>query len=228
MAINGWGNSYRAKEFYSPRTVDNNGVSEQIIPASIFDNKLEKVELLINSLGNKASSQEVSDDVIVNLLEKSTITNASNNKILKMQPDNVVKILNKTKTITNRTEKEKLEDGIYILPNGTSVEIKNLGLTTVQYIGDGILISSELGKVWTPDEYAKAEGFKNWEDFKTNNKFSANFINGTQSRYVYSVTPNQKEALSLQSDLSGKPEAISSEEWESMTQEEREQAKKCE
>jgi predicted NAD-dependent protein-ADP-ribosyltransferase YbiA (DUF1768 family) len=106
---------------------------------------------------------------------------------IKMQPDNIAKIKAGTKTITNRTEKEKLEDGVYTLPDGTKVEVKSLGLTDVQYIGDSILVDSETGKSWSGDDYAKAEGFKDWNDFEKNNKFSANFINGTQSRYVYSI-----------------------------------------
>jgi hypothetical protein len=39
------------------------------------------------------------------------------------------------------------------------------------------------------NDYAKAEGFKDWTDFQKNNKFSANFINGTQNRLVYSIKP---------------------------------------
>jgi hypothetical protein len=39
------------------------------------------------------------------------------------------------------------------------------------------------------DEYAKAEGFKDWADFEANNKYSKNFINGSQPRFIFTVSP---------------------------------------
>lgn len=120
---------------------------------------------------------------------------------IKMQPDNVEKIKSGEKTITNRTEKERLNDGIYILPDGTKVEVKLLGkakfdLADKTNSDSGTIEFGEpLEEDWSLDEYAKAEGFKDWKDFEQNNKFSQNFINGKQSRYVYSIKPIEEEIV---------------------------------
>lgn len=104
---------------------------------------------------------------------------------LKMQPDNIAKIKAGTKTITNRTEKEKLEDGVYTLPDGTKVQVKLLGKYFVTF--DVAPREGYNGPVFSQDEYARAEGFKDWKDFEKNNKFSTNFINGNQDRLVYDI-----------------------------------------
>jgi hypothetical protein len=158
-------------------------------------------EKLLPSMGQVTSANLMSDEAATDdalestnvsqptkILTKQEVTTKGS---LKMQPDNIAKIKAGTKTITNRTEKEKLQDGVYTLPDGTTVQVKSLGLTDVQYIGDSILVESETGQVWSADEYAELEGFKDWNDFEKNNKFSSNFVNGTQSRYTYSITPVQ-------------------------------------
>jgi hypothetical protein len=109
---------------------------------------------------------------------------------IKMQPDNIAQIKAGTKTITNRTETEHQNykgDGIYTLSDGTKVELTLLGKAI--NTDDFIQIYDSTGKIsqYELDDYAKAEGFKDWNDFKQNNKFSTNFINGTQNRYIYSI-----------------------------------------
>lgn len=123
---------------------------------------------------------------------------------IKMQPDNVDKIKAGTKTITNRTT--KLANGVYAIPDGTKIVMNLLGkgkysLQDKTDDTSGIIeIGAPLNEDWELDDFAKGEGFRDWNDFKTNNKFSDNFINGKQSRYVYSIrlsTPSDDVSLSI-------------------------------
>jgi hypothetical protein len=108
---------------------------------------------------------------------------------LKMRSDNVVKIFSGNKTITNRTN--LINDGKYTIEGSTDVvEIKYIGQSTIN--GSQVTITNEkTGKVSTRtlDQLAKAEGFKDAADFKANNKFSTNYLNGSQSRYLYQISP---------------------------------------
>lgn len=64
------------------------------------------------------------------------------------------------------------------------------GQADVEYIGDSVLVTaSDTGKTWAGDEFAKAEGFKDWADFQKNQQFSEKFVDGKQSRYIYEVVP---------------------------------------
>ena len=258
-AINAWGDSFRANEFYAEErqsVIDNgfvkvNNVEDNVIvsafegagvkslsemvgevPSKPIDNKTIKP-----SVSSKPSSVDTYSDDFYNsyeplsydesgydpyamydlapeeLLEDYSQTTGEtiggkNTSVLKMQPDNIAKIKAGTKTITNRTEKEKLEDGVYTLPDGTNVELKLKGKFTVTNRGVesiGPIDKNGSYSTWnnvfdSKDEYAKAEGFKDWNDFEKNNKFSANFINGTQSRYVYSIQIVNKKSVSLPSE----------------------------
>jgi hypothetical protein len=107
---------------------------------------------------------------------------------LTMQPDNIVKIKAGSKTITNRTE--KLADGIYTLPDGSQVRLAYQGQAEVEYIGDSVIVTAnDTRRTWAADEFAKGEGFQDWADFQKNNKFSKNFVDGNQSRYIYEIKP---------------------------------------
>jgi len=119
--------------------------------------------------------------------------------IIKMQPDNIDSIKAGTKTITNRTE--KMDDGVYTMPDGTQVEIKLLGRAAVitnkgmEQIAwtegrEGVgKASPEAYKYRELNDFAKGEGFLSWNDFVKNNKFSSSFIAGKQNRWVYSIKP---------------------------------------
>jgi hypothetical protein len=189
-AINAWGDSFRAQEFYT--------TNQQ----SVLDNGFDKVN-------------EVEDDVIVGIYNGgattspvASIENVSNGVkgSIKMQPDNIDKIKAGTKTITNRTEKEQVEDGIYTLPDGTNVELKLKGKFTVTDRGVELIGATNKDgsySTWnnifdSKDDYAKAEGFKDWADFEKNNKFSTNFINGSQNRYVYSIKTVSQQVSNVQ------------------------------
>jgi hypothetical protein len=113
---------------------------------------------------------------------------AATNGTITLLPENEEKIKNGTKSITNRTLKQKLDDGVYNMSDGTQIQVKQLGLFNVEYIGDSVIVTAEnTGRSFSGDEYAKAEGFKDWIDFQENNNFSQNFVDGKQSRYVYEI-----------------------------------------
>lgn len=127
--------------------------------------------------------------------------NPSNKEVydkIQMQPDNINKILSGEKTITNRTSFFK--DGIYEMPDGNKIKIELLGEAKVSEVplrggNNRIMKVVEIGdfkgvtEEWPGNEFAKAEGFKDWDDFEKNNKFSKEFISGKQKRYVFSVKP---------------------------------------
>ena len=191
--INVYGDGSKAVEMntnFTPSVIDNGSLR---IPNEVSDEQ-------IVSMINPGIEKE-----IVPLQTEEVITQATqvSEGSIKMQPDNIDKIKAGTKTITNRTEKEKLEDGVYALPDGTKVEITLLGKAV--NTDDFIHVYDSSGQItqYELNDYAKAEGFKDWADFQKNNKFSANFINGTQNRLVYSIQPvtEQVEQVGEQLDL---------------------------
>ena len=119
---------------------------------------------------------------------------------IEMRSDNVTKIFSGNKTVTNRTS--LINDGKYTIKNSTDVvELKYIGKSTID--GNQVTIVNEKTGVVstrTLDQLAKAEGFKDAADFRTNNKFSTNYLNGTQSRYLYQVSP--VSAVSIDSEAS--------------------------
>jgi hypothetical protein len=174
--INVYGDGSKAVEMntnFTKSVIDNGSMR---IPNEVSD---EQIVSLINP-GIEKEIVPLQTEVVA---EPTQVTEG----IIKMQPDNIDKIKAGTKTITNRTEKEKLEDGVYTLPDGTKVQVKLLGKYFVTF--DVAPREGYNGPVFSQDEYARAEGFKDWKDFEKNNKFSTNFINGNQDRLVYSIQP---------------------------------------
>ena len=176
--INVYGDGNKAVEMntnFTPSVIDNGSMR---IPNEVSD---EQIVSLINP--------GIEKEIVPLQTEEEVITQPTQvvGGVIKMQPDNISKIKAGTKTITNRTEKEKLEDGVYTLPDDTKVQVKLLGKYFVTF--DVAPREGYNGPVFSQDEYAKAEGFKDWKDFEKNNKFSTNFINGNQDRLVYSIQP---------------------------------------
>ena len=105
-----------------------------------------------------------------------------------MSDENITKIFNGTKKITNRTA--KFANGTYTVGNLQQIEVRYLGKAVV--VGNSVVVTNEeknTSLVRSKDDFAKAEGFKNWSDFEKNNSFSSNFIKGTQGRFIYEVKP---------------------------------------
>jgi AraC-like DNA-binding protein len=179
--INAYGDGNRAVEInklFTPSVIDNGSMP---IQQELDDDDI------VNAFAPQVQEESVITSLPVKEVVEPTQVNEESKGSIKMQPDNIAKIKAGTKTITNRTEKEKINDGVYTLPDGTKVEVKLLGKYFVTF--DVAPREGYNGPVFSQDEYAKAEGFKDWKDFENNNKFSTNFINGDQDRFVYSIKP---------------------------------------
>lgn len=124
---------------------------------------------------------------------------------LAMQPGNIEQIKQGTKTLTARTY--KIENGVYTLPDGTKVSVKYIGkaavitekgMEQIAFVEGNPLAYAPYREL---DDFAKAEGFIDWADFKKNAKFSENFINGKQSRYIYLVRPVTKSTKTVSKEV---------------------------
>ena len=125
---------------------------------------------------------------------------------IEMRSDNVTKIFSGNKTVTNRTT--LINDGKYTIKGSNDVvELKYLGKSTIN--GNQVTIVNEKTNVVstrTLDQLAKAEGFKDAADFRANNKFSTNYLNGTQTRFLYQVTPVSAISADAETGLGKIPE----------------------
>lgn len=157
--INLYGDGFRAVEHYND------------YKPSVIENGTFKI------------AREISNQELFEYFD-STVTGPVLNK-LDMQPDNIQKVISGQKTITNRTV--KLNSGEYAMPDGTPV--------TLTYIGEArtwdtmIHVTTPTGEslAWTKDDFAVGEGFEDWNDFVKNNKYSSNFINQKQSRFIFQI-----------------------------------------
>jgi hypothetical protein len=148
-------------------------------------NVLPKVEDIKKLIGydEPAPETEVDEEetigIVENIQQEKTIS-------IQMQPDNIEKIKSGKKTITNRTYLVK--NGTYQLPDGTPIDINLLGQYKVQ--GEKVVaVGQTKGLIeYSLNTFAKLEGFSGAVDFIENNKYSKNFINGKETRYVYSIT----------------------------------------
>jgi hypothetical protein len=111
---------------------------------------------------------------------------------LTLAESDIKKIMNGTKTMTNRINALSTDSEFYTMDNGAIVKVKYLGEATVNNKTDIVTITNkETGSKTnrTLDQFAKSEGFKSAADFKKNNLLSASFINKGQARQVYQVEP---------------------------------------
>jgi hypothetical protein len=189
-AVNAWGDSFRAQEFYT--------TNQQ----SVLDNGFDKVN-------------EVKDDVIVDIYRGgATITSpitktVSERTTITMQPQNVEKILNGTKTTTIR---ESIPKGGNIAVGKT--KIVNFGGKDFNVTNRGQLTINEAGGV---EAIVKSEGLSSVNDFMYQQ--SKNWANGQGKMYVFDITPIKS--------ISEKPEGITQEEWDALSQEEKNKIKEC-
>jgi hypothetical protein len=185
--INAWGDGSNANEFYpdNRKSVIKNGFEEadESIPDDVILQYfgVTKEEMVSPLPEEVAVSPEIqTSNVVVNAVPKENEIIGN----LAMQSDNVLRIKAGTKTITNRTENYR--DGVYALPDGSRVELTKLG--QFQVVLD-VVMSLTDKTTYRLDEFAKKEGFQDWRQFKLYNKYSTNFINGRQARFVYAVKP---------------------------------------
>ena len=222
--INAWGDSFRANEFYDKAVPGD--ATQTTSRASIIDNGYLKVQEQFDQNNNQISSAEVEDTVIDMIYEgKLPVVASINNEVkvakgsseivdigneLPMLPENIEKIKGGTKNIINRSS--RFRDGIYKLPDGTMIKLEYKGEGVVEYIGDSVIVSANDTNIsWNADEYARGEGFNDFNDFIRNNSFSQKFINGEETRFIYSVN-----VISLE-----KPEGVTQEEWDKSSEEEK-------
>ena len=202
-----------------------NGINN---PSMIKNNNYYKIDTTTENI-----NEEEQEDAIYDELLKEKVVSLETMGKLQMQPDNIQKILEGTKTITNRTE--LLKDGIYSLPNKTLINITLLG----QYKVNGSVVNKisegEGLNQYSLNTFAKLEGFKGEVDFVENNKFSSNFIKGTQSRYVYAInlintnkTITEEQLTNINNNLTKAGfRNITMEEFNNMSPERQDKAKKC-
>ena len=188
--INAWGDGSNANEFYADnrKSVINNGFeqADESIPNDVILQYFGVTnEEMVSPLPEEvAVSPEIqTSEVVVDAVPKENEIIGN----LAMQSDNVLRIKAGTKTITNRTENYK--DGVYALPDGSRVELTKLG--QFQVVGDMVISDRVVdgGTGYPLNVFAKKEGFQDWRQFKLYNKYSTNFINGRQPRFVYAVKP---------------------------------------
>jgi hypothetical protein len=165
--VNAWGDGFNGQEYYKqPRP-------------SVIDNGTLKVK------------EELDDAKLIEIyngLPQAKAPPTEGFPIVPMRTENVDKVISGRKTLTNR--KENLSDGIYKIKNTeVFINLKNLGRAYTETLGG---ITFEDGKTsMRDDEFAYREGFEDWKDFAKNNKYSADFVNGKESRYIYEISHNK-------------------------------------
>ncbi len=190
-AVNAWGDSFRAQEFYT--------TNQQ----SVLDNGFDKVN-------------EVKDDVIVDIYKggatavtSPVIENVVERTTIQMQPQNVEKILNGTKSTTIR---ESIPKGGNIQVGET--KIVKFGGKDFNVTNRGHLTINEAGGV---EAIVKSEGLSSVNDFMYQQ--SKNWANGQGKMYVYDIKPIQA--------VSEKPEGVTQEEINDVLNQKENESKPC-
>lgn len=151
---------------------------------------------LLNSIPNNVilpKEYEVRDE---GPIEKPKMREEQDNfaaGVLAMQPNNIKKIKSGTKTQTIR--RQNIPNGEYSLPDGTKIQLSLKGIATVvnnNYIQYDRIVNpvskiEEEKSRETLNMFAQKEGFKDWNEFRKDNLFSSNFIDGIEKRYVYDI-----------------------------------------
>lgn len=161
----------------------------------------------------------IKDDEEAEAGQQVTETGATPIGIMSFTDNNPELIINGQKKLTNRkhgldkdgvyTIQRKNMKTDEVTPTNIEVTVTKLGeamvnregvVPEVRIQGDHTEALNEMGipsmyneatkqTIIEADEYAKAEGFKDWSDFEANNKYSKNFINGSQPRFIFTVSP---------------------------------------
>lgn len=146
-------------------------------------------------------AQETNNDDIIAYFELAE-GEYSDRGSIKLMPESIEQIKAGTKTMTSRTEKEKLKEGLYTLSDGTIVEVTPIGKYNVQRTGDVVeIINEDDSTQLDPDKFARAEGYKDWNNFAKTSFLSLSFIDGTASRYLYKIVPFEETTLTEEQSL---------------------------
>ena len=142
----------------------------------------------IEGFKNFVSTQPIQQTTQVETITEPGTVVSKTTAQLPLSDTNIAKILDGSKVVTTR--KELIADDTYLAGDTQQVKIKYLGIARV--VGNSVVITNEKTKksfVRTRDQFAKAEGFKNWSDYTDNNRFIQGFIKGDNTRYLYEISP---------------------------------------
>jgi hypothetical protein len=98
-------------------------------------------------------------------------------------------------------------DGLYTIDNGEIVEVKEIGIAKRinDKAGDRIVIKAKDGKDYNMslDEFGRREGFGNWDGFDQRSQYSQKFIDGKETRHLYTIKlAGKKEATATKAPIS--------------------------
>jgi hypothetical protein len=250
-AINAWGDSFRAQEFYDYER------------ASVLDNDYEKVERVTDAQGKQIESGEVSDDEIVKIFKNEvpgetsvaqptkTVSKQVAEEIKPAQPlsKEPKAVINKPKTpsqykaIDDQNIKDQLVNKDYYFEIGeTNKPIKIKKENLERYLKNANNPQWMLLTKGTDDKFYETE----MPEPKHNI-----FLDNSSMEYVsiqdmvedvtvgdanYQLSPEEKQAaidylkqygIDVSSLSNEKPDSITQEEWDALSQEEKNKIKEC-
>lgn len=160
---------------YIKDIIDTGGINNYGFEATYIAVPLEVGDPAITGGAFGYTSRKVIKEGNFNKNPSTTEVSTPKYPTLKLQPDNIEKILKGSKTATSRTF--KVADGTYQLDNNTIMDIKG-----VEY--------PNISNMKNPEAWAKAEGFDSLEDMSKNAKFqhTKDFISGKRGLFIYTIT----------------------------------------
>jgi hypothetical protein len=148
---------------------------EGVLLPGTYKDKLSAIDALINKKPQEEAITSTENDV------KGSIST-------KIITDWVMKGLADLTIRGDNYHKEFYKgDGLYTMDNGEVVEVKEIGIA--KKIGDKIVISAKDGKTYNMslDEFGRREGFGNWDGFDQRSQYSQKFIDGKETRHLYTI-----------------------------------------
>lgn len=182
--INAWGDSFRANEFYT------------VARPSVIDNKFLKVKEtsdgpIINTFvqeETKKPKTKTGSTVTRTAPTQAPVSQAVKGNIALNIIEDWVQSGQATTTVRNSSYHNSFYkgDGVYTTDKGNLVNITYRGLVKLQ--GDKV-VGNNIS--YTKDEFAKAEGFGTWENFKKGAKYAGKTLMDGGSVHLYDIKPAQ-------------------------------------
>ena len=186
-AINAWGAGVKANEFYNKLEPmnDDSSLGQQ----SVIDNGFIKVREVEDGIIEKYMTINKDEDVL-----KQNISQNIKRTTIQMQPDNIKKLLDGTKTTTTRSESQAKQINIPIKQSA----ITNLGGKDFKITNRGLLTVEEAGG------RKSMEKSENFENNIPKYQQTKDWLQGKGKLYVYDFEPlleKQKENKDLNCGL---------------------------
>jgi len=191
--INAWGDSFRANEFYT------------VARPSVIDNKFLKVKEtsdgpIINAFVQeetkkpKTKTGSTVTRTISTAPTQAAVSQAVKGNIALNIIEDWVQSGQATTTVRNSSYHNSFYkgDGVYTTDKGNLVNITYRGLVKLQ--GDKV-VGNNIS--YTKDEFAKAEGFGTWENFKKGAKYAGKTLMDGGSVHLYDIKPAQAPVSSV-------------------------------